>query len=98
MPRFNGEAMDHNLALLEALKTLAAEKGRTPAQIALAWVLSRGDDIVPIPGTKRRKYLDENAAALDIELSPSDLDRLAAAFPPDAARGLRYPDLSAVNL
>src|SRR4051794_35408543 len=76
MPRFTGEALDHNLALLEAPRAVAAEKGATPAQIALAWVLSRGEDIVPIPGTKRRKYLEENAAALDIELSPADLDRL----------------------
>ena len=87
----------HNLALVAEVEALAAEKGVTAAQLALAWVLSRGDDIVPIPGTKRRSYLEENAAAVDLELTPADLERLERAFPAGAAAGDRYPDMSTVN-
>jgi aryl-alcohol dehydrogenase-like predicted oxidoreductase len=96
-PRFSGENFDHNRALVGAVEELAEDKGVTPGQIALAWVLSRGDDVVPIPGTKRRRYLEENAAASEIELSEDDLDRLEAAFPVGVAAGDRYADMSTVN-
>lgn len=89
-PRFQGENFDKNLSLLKAVETLAAEKGATTGQIALAWVMAQGDDIVPIPGTKRRKYLEENARADAIVLTVSDLRRLAAAFPKGVAAGERY--------
>ena len=79
------------------MEALAAEKGVKPSQLALAWVLSRGDDIVPIPGTKRRSYLEENAAAATIELTPAELERLERVFPAGAAAGDRYPDMSTVN-
>ena len=72
-------------------------EGRTPGQLALAWVLSRGDDVVPIPGTKRRRYLEENAEAADVELSDEDLERLEEAFPQGAAAGDRYPDMSTID-
>jgi aryl-alcohol dehydrogenase-like predicted oxidoreductase len=96
-PRFQEENLRRNLELVEEVETLAAEKDVTPSQLALAWVLSRGDDIVPIPGTKRRSYLEENAAAVELRLSPDDLDRLERAFPAGAAAGDRYPDMSTVN-
>ena len=89
-PRFQGENFARNLGLLKQVEALAAEKGATPGQIALAWVMAQGDDIVPIPGTKRRSYLEENAAAESIALTVSDLRRLAAAFPKGAAAGERY--------
>ncbi|HEY9056659.1 MAG TPA: aldo/keto reductase, partial [Aurantimonas sp.] len=75
-----------------SLRTLADTHGATPAQVALAWLLSRGEDIVPIPGTKRPQRIDENAAALDLTLGDSELAQLDATFPPDAAAGLRYPE------
>ena len=90
-PRFQGENFARNLALVAKVKTFAADLGCTAGQLALAWVLAQGDDIVPIPGTKRRKYLDENVAALRIRLSPGELAALDAAFPLDAAAGARYP-------
>ncbi|ACA15174.1 aldo/keto reductase [Methylobacterium sp. 4-46] len=90
-PRFQGENFSRNLALVGAIEALAREKGCTPAQVALAWVLAQGEDIVPIPGTKRRRYLEENLGALDVALAPDDLARLAAALPPGAAAGTRYP-------
>ncbi len=96
-PRFQEENLRRNLALVAEVEALAAEKGVTPSQLALAWVLSRGDDIVPIPGTKRRSYLEENAAAVDVELTSADLERLERAFPVGAAAGDRYPDMSTVN-
>jgi aryl-alcohol dehydrogenase-like predicted oxidoreductase len=96
-PRFQDENLQHNLELVAVVEELAAEKGAKPSQIALAWVLSRGDDIVPIPGTKRRSYLEENAAAVEIELTPAELERLEQAFPAGAAAGDRYPDMSSVN-
>jgi aryl-alcohol dehydrogenase-like predicted oxidoreductase len=98
-PRFQGENFARNLALVDAVSAIAAEKGATPAQLALAWVLAQGDDLVPIPGTKRVKTLEENAAAVDIVLTPADLARIDKAFPPDAVAGPRYPEASmkAVN-
>lgn len=96
-PRFQGENFDRNVALAASIAEVAKEIGRTPAQVALAWVLSRGEDIVPIPGTKRRKYLDENAAAVEIELTAEQVARLEQAVPKDAAAGQRYSDMSTVN-
>jgi aryl-alcohol dehydrogenase-like predicted oxidoreductase len=89
-PRFQGENFQRNLELAETVRTLASEAGMTPSQLALAWVLAQGDDIVPIPGTKRRKYLEENAAAADFALAEELLKALQEAFPPDAAAGERY--------
>jgi aryl-alcohol dehydrogenase-like predicted oxidoreductase len=88
-PRFSGEAFAANLRLVDAVRELAAEKQVTPAQLALAWVLARGDDVVPIPGTKRRRYLEENLAALTVELTDDDLARLEAIAPPGVAVGDR---------
>ncbi len=88
-PRFTGENLQANLKLAERVKELAQEKGITPGQLALAWVLSRGEQIVPIPGTKRRSYLEENLAAADVELSAEESERIAEAVP--AAAGERYP-------
>jgi aryl-alcohol dehydrogenase-like predicted oxidoreductase len=96
-PRFQGENFQRNLELVERVKEIAAEKGVTPGQLALAWLLHQGDDIVPIPGTKRVKYLEENVAAADIELSEEDLARIDEAAPAGAAAGDRYPDMSPVN-
>ena len=89
-PRFQGENFKRNLELVEKVKQLAAEAGITASQLALAWALAQGDDIVPIPGTKRRKYIEENAAAVDIALSPELIETLRNIFPPDAAAGERY--------
>ncbi|MGV3503452.1 MAG: aldo/keto reductase [Adhaeribacter sp.] len=91
-PRFQGENFYKNLELVEKVQSLALDKGCTASQLALAWVLAQGDTLVPIPGTKRRKYLEENIGALDIQLSASELAELDAIFPPDAASGLRYPE------
>jgi len=98
-PRFQGENLERNLELVRRIENLAGRKGCTPAQLALAWVLAQGDDIVPIPGTKRRSYLEENLAALAVELTRADLTELDQAFPPGAAAGMRYPEVSmkAVN-
>jgi aryl-alcohol dehydrogenase-like predicted oxidoreductase len=90
-PRFHQDNLERNLALLGTLRALAAAKGCTPAQIALAWLLAQGEDIVPIPGTKRRLYLEENVAALDVRLDDRDLAKLARAFPPGITAGDRYP-------
>ncbi len=89
-PRFQGENFAQNLRLLDEVTALAAAKGCTPSQLALAWVLSRGRDVVPIPGTKRRKYLEENVAAIDVMLAPDELARIDRALPPGAAAGNRY--------
>ncbi|MEP6730216.1 MAG: aldo/keto reductase [bacterium] len=89
-PRFQGDNFDRNLALVERVRAMAARKGCTPAQLALAWVLAQGHDIVPIPGTKRRKYLEENISALDVKLDARDLADLDTAFPRDVASGARY--------
>ncbi|HWF39168.1 MAG TPA: aldo/keto reductase [Candidatus Acidoferrales bacterium] len=92
-PRFQGENFDKNLKLVEHVEQLAAEKKCTPAQLALAWVLAQGDDIVPIPGTKRRKYLDEDLGALEVKLSAADLAKIDEAAPLGVAAGLRYPEV-----
>jgi aryl-alcohol dehydrogenase-like predicted oxidoreductase len=91
-PRFQGENFKRNLELVEKVKQMAAHVGLTASQLALAWVLAQGDDIVPIPGTKRRKYLDENARAVDVDLPPALLEELKDVFPPDVAAGDRYPE------
>jgi aryl-alcohol dehydrogenase-like predicted oxidoreductase len=91
-PRFQGENFQKNLALLHRAEEIAREKGCTTAQLALAWVLAQGENIVAIPGTKRRKYLEENAGAVNVKLTPDDLRRLDQAFSPDAPAGRRYSD------
>jgi len=91
-PRFQGENFQKNLDLVRRVEAIAKEKKCTPGQLALAWLLARGEDIIPIPGTKRRKYLEENAAALKVELSPQDLRRIDEVAPRGAAAGLRYPE------
>jgi aryl-alcohol dehydrogenase-like predicted oxidoreductase len=96
-PRFQGENFDRNLELVERVNEIAAEKGVTLGQLALAWLLHQGDDIVPIPGTKRREYLEENVAAADIELTEEDLWRIEEVAPKDVAAGERYADMSSVN-
>jgi len=98
-PRFQGENFYKNLDLVKEVGRLAEEKGCTTAQLALAWVLAQGDDIVPIPGTKQRRYLDDNIGALDVQLSEHDLERLDQILPPGAAAGQRYPEqsMAAVN-
>jgi aryl-alcohol dehydrogenase-like predicted oxidoreductase len=89
-PRFQGENLGRNLAIVERISQIAAEKQCTPAQLALAWLLALGDDIVPIAGTRRRKYLDENTAALNVTLTPADMDRLDQAAPVGVTAGERY--------
>ncbi|MGE5690096.1 MAG: aldo/keto reductase [Pseudomonadota bacterium] len=96
-PRFRGENFARNLELVDVVRELAAEKGCTSGQLALAWVLAQGEDVVPIPGTKRRSYLEENVAAADLELSEDELRRLDEAFPVGAAAGDRYPSMATVN-
>jgi len=97
-PRFTGENLDANLKLAAKIAEIAEEKGVTPAQLAIAWVLAQGEDIVPIPGTKRRTYLEQNAGAADVELAPADLERIEAELPPVA--GARYDEagMAGVNL
>jgi aryl-alcohol dehydrogenase-like predicted oxidoreductase len=96
-PRFKGDAFERNWDLLERVQEIAAEKDVTPGQLALAWVLARGNDVVPIPGTKRRTYLEENAAATEVELTAEDLARIDAVFPQGAAAGDRYADMSTID-
>jgi len=91
-PRFQGENFQKNLDLVRRVEEIAQEKGCKPSQLALAWVMAQGNDIVPIPGTKRRKYLEENAAALNVKLMKEDLRRIDEVFPPKAASGGRYPE------
>jgi aryl-alcohol dehydrogenase-like predicted oxidoreductase len=91
-PRFSEENFRQNLELAERVREIAAEKGATPGQLALAWLLARGDDIVPIPGTKRRKYLEENAGAVDVTLTGEDLRRIEEAIPRGSAAGERYSE------
>jgi aryl-alcohol dehydrogenase-like predicted oxidoreductase len=97
-PRFTGENLDANLRIAAKVKEIAGEKGVAPAQLAIAWVLAQGEDLVPIPGTKRRKYLEENAAAVEVELTDEDLERIDAELP--EAAGERYDEagMAAVNL
>jgi aryl-alcohol dehydrogenase-like predicted oxidoreductase len=96
-PRFQEANFGRNLELVERVRAMAAERGATPGQLALAWVMARGEDVVPIPGTKRRVYLEENLAAADLPLSPAEVARLDAAVPHGATAGERYPDMSLVN-
>jgi aryl-alcohol dehydrogenase-like predicted oxidoreductase len=98
-PRFQGENFQKNLDLVRRVEEIATEKKCKPSQLALAWVLAQGDDIVPIPGTKRRKYLEENIAAVDVKLTKEDLHRIDEVFPPQSAAGERYPEhmLALVN-
>jgi aryl-alcohol dehydrogenase-like predicted oxidoreductase len=91
-PRFQGENFQKNLDLVRRVEEIAREKGCKPSQLALAWVMAQGDDIVPIPGTKRRKYLEENATADSLSLTKEDLRRIDEVFPPEAAAGRRYPE------
>ncbi len=98
MPRFQGENFHKNLAIVERVTALAAAKGVTPAQLALAWVLAQGQDIVPIPGTKRRTYLEQNVAAVAVRLTSDDLRRINEAVPKGTAAGPRYADMSRVTL
>jgi aryl-alcohol dehydrogenase-like predicted oxidoreductase len=97
-PRFEGENFERNMKLVERVEEIAAEKDVTAGQLALAWVLAQGDDLAPIPGTKRRSYLEENVAAAEIELAEEDLRRLDEAAPRGAAAGDRYADMSPVGL
>ncbi|MEC3914582.1 aldo/keto reductase [Nocardia sp. CDC160] len=92
LPRFSDDNFDRNLAIVAALRELADEKEVTPGQLALAWVQSRGDDVVPIPGTKRRTYLEQNVAATEITLTADDLTRIEAAAPAESIAGARYPE------
>ena len=92
MERFQGEAFEHNQRLVGAVEQLATAKGVSAAQVALAWLLAQGDDIVPIPGTASVSHVEENAAAASVRLSQGEIDSLGAAVPPDSTRGLRYPE------
>ncbi len=96
-PRLHGEALEANLRLVEQVKQIAAEKGCTPGQLALAWVLAQGDDVAPIPGTKRVRYLEENVGAADVVLTGEELDRIAEAVPAHAVVGDRYGDMSSIE-
>jgi aryl-alcohol dehydrogenase-like predicted oxidoreductase len=96
-PRFQGENLERNLEIVDRLEAMAAEKGCTAGQLAIAWVMHQGDDVVPIPGTKRVKYLEENAAAADVQLSDEDLQRLDEIAPPGVAAGDRYADMSPID-
>ena len=96
-PRLQGDNLQQNLELVEQIEQMAAAKGIKAGQLALAWVLAQGEDIVPIPGTKRRTYLEENIAAAAVTLTPAELDQIAKALPLGIAAGDRYPDMSSVN-
>ncbi|MFF1530981.1 aldo/keto reductase [Cellulomonas sp. NPDC058312] len=96
-PRFSGDAFDANRVLVERVQALAEDRGVTAAQLALAWVLAQGQDVVPIPGTRRVRYLEQNVAAADVRLTAEDLAALAAAVPPEAVAGDRYPDMSSIG-
>jgi aryl-alcohol dehydrogenase-like predicted oxidoreductase len=96
-PRFQGQALAANLALVDKVREIAEAKGCTPGQLALAWVLAQGEDVVPIPGTKRVKYLEENVGALNVTLTPEDLAALDSAVPRDAVAGARYGDMSSID-
>jgi aryl-alcohol dehydrogenase-like predicted oxidoreductase len=96
-PRLHGEALDANLVLVDKVRRIAEDKGATPGQLALAWVLAQGDDVVPIPGTKRVAYLEENVGAAEVELTADDLAALDAAVPREAVVGERYGDMSSID-
>jgi aryl-alcohol dehydrogenase-like predicted oxidoreductase len=96
-PRFLGENFDRNLDLVDRVREIAKEKDVTPSQLALAWLLARGEDVVPIPGTKRRSYLEENVAADDVELTADELRRIDEVFPPGVTAGERYPDMTPIG-
>jgi len=96
-PRFQGENFTRNLQLVDRVSQMAGDKGCTPGQLALAWLVAQGRDVVPIPGTKRRRYLDENAAALEVTLSPDDLARIDELLPVGSAAGPRYQDMSHID-
>jgi aryl-alcohol dehydrogenase-like predicted oxidoreductase len=96
-PRLNGEGLEANLTLVDRITQIAEEKGATPGQLALAWVLAQGEDVVPIPGTKRVAYLEENVGAADVQLTADDLAALDAAVPRDAVVGDRYGDMSSID-
>jgi aryl-alcohol dehydrogenase-like predicted oxidoreductase len=99
-PRFQGENFSRNLALIERIEQIASEKSCTPGQLTLAWLLAQGEDVVPIPGTKRIKYLEENIGAVNLKLTAQDLDRIAKAVPAEQVAGARYaePGMKRVNL
>jgi aryl-alcohol dehydrogenase-like predicted oxidoreductase len=97
-PRFMGENFQKNLDLVEAVKAIAADRGVTAAQLALAWVLAQGDDLIPIPGTRRVATLEQNVAAVDLALTPQDLARIDAVFPKGAAVGHRYAEAARAAL
>jgi aryl-alcohol dehydrogenase-like predicted oxidoreductase len=97
MPRTDEQNFEHNREIVSAIEKIAADKGITAGQLALAWVMAQGEDIVPIPGTKRLKYLEQNAAATSVHLSLDDLQRIEQACPPGSVAGERYPDMSMVN-
>jgi aryl-alcohol dehydrogenase-like predicted oxidoreductase len=96
-PRFSGDALEANLALVVRIREIAEAKGATPGQLALAWVLAQGDDVVPIPGTKRVRYLEENVAAAALQLTEEDLSALEQAVPREAVAGDRYGDMSSID-
>lgn len=96
-PRYQDDALNNNLDLVSKVRKLAEARGVTPGQLALAWVLAQGPDVVPIPGTKRVKFLEENVGAAAVALSPEDLVGIEAAVPPDAVAGERYPDMSTID-
>src|SRR5205085_8210067 len=97
-PRFTGENFDQNLRLADKVKEVAAEKDITPAQLAIAWVLAQGEDLVPIPGTKRRTYLEQNAAAVDVSLTDDELARIDAELPEPAGERYNEAGMATVNL
>jgi aryl-alcohol dehydrogenase-like predicted oxidoreductase len=97
-PRYAGENLKHNRALAEKVHAIAKRKGCTPAQLALAWVLAQGDDVIPIPGTKQVKRLDENIGALSVMLTPSELAEISDTVPPGSAKGTRYPEAQMASL
>jgi aryl-alcohol dehydrogenase-like predicted oxidoreductase len=97
-PRFSADNIGKNAALLAPLERIAAAKKCSPAQVAIAWLLAQGNDIVPIPGTKRRKYLEQNGAATDVKLTPEDLSALSKAFPLNVTAGTRYPEKQLAGL
>jgi aryl-alcohol dehydrogenase-like predicted oxidoreductase len=96
-PRFQGDNFRRNLELVDRVKEIAEEKGVTPGQLALAWVMAQGEDIVPIPGTTTVRHLEENVAAVDIELTPEDLRRIDEVAPRGVAAGDRYADMSSID-